>query len=190
MLSCTVASAHCSLSLSLGVWDLVTSVTMMMVLVQMLSPPGGKPQPGDCVEVYVDDGWWRTRVLSATAVAVTAPVGSATNIVTVPIQVRRQLSKLKLWCLLQYRLSQCHVMSFCVCSKPWPSLHVHWRCTVQVSVLLANMSKSFFHACQPHAYFLTFWGQLPFRLLQPHIFQGDQILLCAVCAVDRVVCAA
>lgn len=167
----------------------MTSVTMM-VLVQMLSPPGGKPQPGDCVEVYVDDGWWRTRVLSATAVAVTAPVGSATNIVTVPIQVGRQLRKLKLWCLLQYRLSQCHVMSFCVCSKPWPSLHVHWRCTVQVSVSLASMLNLLFHACQQHAYFLTFWGQLPFRLLQPHIFQGDQILLCAVCAVDRVVCAA
>lgn len=57
------------------------------VFLQLLALPGGKPKPGDCVEVFVDDGWWRTRVFGSTAAAVTAPVGSATNIVTVPLEV-------------------------------------------------------------------------------------------------------
>eukprot|EP00879_Flechtneria_rotunda_P011095 GHRR01011592.1.p1 GENE.GHRR01011592.1~~GHRR01011592.1.p1 ORF type:complete len:637 (+),score=272.56 GHRR01011592.1:995-2905(+) len=45
-----------------------------------------RPAPGDSVEIFVDDGWWRTRVISATASQLTAPVAHVTHIVSVPLE--------------------------------------------------------------------------------------------------------
>jgi hypothetical protein len=59
-----------------------------MLVVQLLAV-SGKPAPGDALEVFVDDGWWRTRVMSATAASITVPIATALNIVSVPLEVRK-----------------------------------------------------------------------------------------------------
>jgi hypothetical protein len=76
-------------------------------LLQLLEIQPGSVAPGFPVEVLVDDGWWRTRVHSATAADVTAPVGLTTNIVSVPWQVK-----------LRQCLAAVHGTQVLVCYQP------------------------------------------------------------------------
>jgi hypothetical protein len=40
--------------------------------------------------VFVDDGWWRTKVLSATSASITVPIATSLNIVSVALEVGTQ----------------------------------------------------------------------------------------------------